>query len=107
MKKTAIIAVTNPVAGDQITIADARGISYSFQLDTEQFRRQDERCLPVQIGKTNAQTANNLYRALRPLLAISGTVDAGGNMSLEQDFEGEVEPVVVTGESFVVIQDWA
>jgi hypothetical protein len=107
MTKTAIVSVINPTTGDKITLSDTRGITYSFQLDTEEHRRTDLTCVPVQIGKTLAATANNLYRKAQPLLAINSTVSDAGALSLEQKHEGDVEPIAVTGDSFSVVQDWA
>jgi hypothetical protein len=108
MKKTAHLRVVHAgTPGDKIQISDARGITYRFELQTEEFYRTDETCLPVQIGKTPAETGNRLYRKMQSLLAISATVDAGGVMTLQQDYEGDVQPMEIVGDTFEVVNDWA
>jgi hypothetical protein len=102
MKKTTIHLNHAGTVGDIIQISDSRGITYRFQLDTEDHRHSDQTCLPVQIGKTPTETGNRLYRKMRPLLAISGTVDAGGVMVLEQDYPGDVQSIEVIGDTFEV-----
>jgi hypothetical protein len=102
MKTTTIRLNHAGTVGDTIQISDARGITYRFQIDHQDHRHTDPTCLPVQIGKSPAETANNLYRKLRPLLAIFSTIDAGGTMSLEQDYPGDVQAIEVTGDTFEV-----
>jgi hypothetical protein len=108
MPQTAQITINGVgTPGDTIQVSDARGITYKFELAEQEFDRSDETCVSVHIGKTAAATANNLFRKMRPFLAISATINPeDGTMGLVQDHEGAVAPIVVTGDTFVIAQQF-
>jgi hypothetical protein len=100
-----IIQVRLGSSGGTITISDTHQ-EKTFELVSGYGLTTDGSHIPVRPANTAAALANNLFRALRPLLKISGVVhDLGETAVLVLEAEqGPVAPSV-TGESFVILDE--
>jgi hypothetical protein len=97
------------IEGDKLTIGDARGQTWTYELTHEEGRRSDLSAVWVEIGETPTETGNNLFKKMRGWLAISAKIghqNQGGFIVFTQDHAGDVPDIETVGTTFRVAKQW-